>query len=424
MFDKLKIKIRRFLIWSQKYTQTDNIYLAKGGFWLFLERIVLMAASFLLAIIFANLIPPATYGNYKYILSLVGILSIFSLGGINTAITQATARGLEGSFYSGFKTKIKWGLLGSLVAMGGAVYYWIQGNNILPIPLLITAIFLPLMRGSRIYGDFLAGKKLFNIAAKYSMIGEIIFVGAMVITIFLTKNLVWLIAVYFIFYTFPNYFFYLSTKFKLRPNKKEDPRTISYGKHLSFIGILGRGAAELDKVLLFTLVGPIEVAVYSFAILMPNQIFSILTNINILALPKLVAKSQKEIKTGLIKKAWKLFILVLLIIGAYIATAPYIFKIFFPQYLDSVFYSQLFMLSLIAIPAGLLGTVFEAKMMKKQLYLFRIIGIVKLALLALLVPFFGILGVILALLGSRIFGGALTLFLFYFSFQKKNLEEK
>ena len=419
MLNNLKNKIHRFLIWSQKYTQTDNIYLFRGGFWLILGQIIWTAASFLLAMAFANLLDPATYGNYKYILSLVGILSIFSLGGINVAVTQAAARGLESSFYAGFQTKFKWSLLGSLVAIGAAIYYFVQGNELLPIPLLILAIFFPLMQASRIYGNFLEGKKLFDIETKYGMASQIIFVGAMITTLFLTKNLFWLIAAYFVSNTFLNYFFYLRTKFKLQPNKKEDPQTISFGKHLTLIGILDRGSKEIDKVLLFTFIGPVELAVYSFAILIPNQIAATLANIKVLALPKLAAKSREEIKKNLMKKVRKLFIFVGAIIAVYIVAAPYIYKIFFPKYLASVPYSQLFILYLITIPFDLLSIFFQAKMMKKEIYLLRITGIVRLTLFAVLIPIWGIWGAILAMTGTQVFRAAFLFFLFRLSLRKQ-----
>ena len=177
MFNELKIKIRRLLVWSQKYTQTDMVYLAEGGFWLTLGQMVSTAASFLLAIAFANLLDPITYGNYRYVLSLIGMLSVLTLTGMGIAITQATARGLEGSFYTGFKTKLKWGLLASLASIGLAGYYWLQGNNLLPIPLLISATFLPLMQASQVYKDLLIGKKLFDIQTKYSTLSQIISSG-------------------------------------------------------------------------------------------------------------------------------------------------------------------------------------------------------------------------------------------------------
>ena len=80
---------------SQKYTGTDNVYLAKSGFWLTLGQFFSLVVTFLSAVAFANLLDPTTYGNYKYVLSLLGILAVFCLDGMRTAVTQAVARGFE-----------------------------------------------------------------------------------------------------------------------------------------------------------------------------------------------------------------------------------------------------------------------------------------------------------------------------------------
>lgn len=402
----------RFLKKSQKYTGTDNVYLIKGGFWLTSGQIVSTLAAFLLAVVLANLLAPATYGSYKYILSLFGMLEILSLLGMRKAITQAVARGLEGSFYTGFKCRLKWAFAGSLIALGGAGYYWLRGNHVLPIPLLISAIFLPLMNASRVYTSFLEGRKFFNVLTKYQIITQIAFTIAIITALFLTKNLFWLIAVYLVSHTLLNYFFYLMTKVQFKPDKQEDPQTISYGKHLSLIGVISQTATYLDKILLFTFIGPAQLAVYSFAVMLPEEIQKVLGNISTLAMPKLATKSREEIKMSIMKKFWKLVFLVGIIIILYIIIAPYFYRIFFPQYLESIRYSQIFMLSFVSTPALILGTVFEAKMMKKELYLIKIAPFISIILMAILIPFYGILGAIMALIGSQAFKLGLILFLF------------
>lgn len=410
--DQIKNWFYQFLKRTQKYTGTDNVYLAKGGFWLTLGQVVSMAAAFLLAVAFANLLDPVTYGNYRYVLSLLGILGIFSLDGMGAAVNQAVARNLEGSFYTGFKTKLKWGILGSLIAISAAVYYWFRGNNILPIPLLISAFFLPLMYASQIYSALLGGRKLFNVLAHYRIINQVVSVGIMVAVLLLTKNLFWLIAVYFISHTSLNYLFYLLTKFKFQPNKKEDVKTLNYGKHLSLMSVVNYIATYLDKILLFTFVGPAQLAIYSFAVLIPEQIKTITQNVNTLALPKLAPKSREEIKANMMKKIWKLALLTGVIIVFYIVIAPYIFRIFFPQYLDSIPYSQVFMFTIIALPTSLISTVFQAKMMKKELYILRIIPLARMILLLIFVPFFGIWGVVMAKIGAEVVSLSFASFLF------------
>ncbi len=399
--EKLKQKIKDFLIYTQRYTHTDMIYLAKGGFWLTLGQIISTGASFLLAVAFANLLDPVTYGNYKYILSLVGILGIFSLPAMGTAIIQAVARGLEGSFYTAFKTKLKWGLLGSLTALGLASYYFLRGNYLLSIPLLISAIFLPLMEASRVWGSFLGGRKLFNIQVKFNSLNRILSVSIMITTLFLTKNLLWLIAVYFVSNTFLNFFFYLITKGKFQPNKKEDPQTLSYGKHLSLMGIIGTIANYLDRILIFHYLGAGEVAIYSFAIYPPEQIKGFFKNIRPLALPKLSQKSKQEIKKTFFKKIIKFFLALLPITVAYIITAPFLYKLIFPQYSQAVPYSQIFAISLIFTPI-LPISVLESQMAIKEKYTITLFsGFSRIFLMSSLVLFYGIWGVIIGWVLAR-----------------------
>jgi O-antigen/teichoic acid export membrane protein len=411
MIDKLKTKIYNLLRWSEKYFKTDMIYLARGGFWLTLGQVISSLSSFLLAIAFANLLPKETYGNYRYILSLVGILGIFSLTGMGTATTQAVARGFEGSFYSGFKEKLKFGILGSIAALGSAIYYFSKGNYTLPIPLLISAIFLPLWQASGIYGNFLNGKKLFNYLVSWGTISQLISIFSLIITLFLTKNLFRLIAVYFISGTFSTYFFYLLTQKKFQPNKKEDPETLSYGKHLSLIDIFSQIAFYLDRILIFHYLGTAEVAIYSFAITPPEQIKGLLKNIQPLALPKFAEKDGKEIKKTVFKKMVKLFFFLLPVVILYILIAPILYRILFPKYLTSVFYSQIFSISILSQSIFFLGIIIlQSQKAQRQLYQLNIFtSIIQIILLFFGVYFYGIFGAILARVISRFIGTGLSL---------------
>ena len=86
--EKIKIKAYNLLRWSEKWTKTDMIYLARGGFWLTLGQVISSLSAFLLAIAFANLLPKETYGEYKYILSIASILAIPTLTGMAFLKTQ------------------------------------------------------------------------------------------------------------------------------------------------------------------------------------------------------------------------------------------------------------------------------------------------------------------------------------------------
>lgn len=408
---RYKDKIIRFLRWTQKYTKTDMVYLAKGGFWLALGQIVSTAILFVLGLAYANLWDPVSYGNYKYILSIVGALNIFTLTGMGTAVTQAVARGFDGSFYSATKERLKWGSLGSLVAIALSGYYFYKGNLKLSLPLLISALFLPLTNSFSVYQYYLTGKKKFKLVTQYKNLSEVFSALVLIVTLFLTKNLFYLIASYFISHVLANFFFYIKTKSELQLNKKEDPKTISFGKHLSILKLIGPIANNLDSLLIFHYLGAPEVAIYSFAMVLPEKIRGLLTNIQSLALPKLAEKNKKEIKKTIFEKTPHLIATSLLVLIVYLVVSPFLYRIFFPQYLNSIPYSRVFAIAFLA-NSSLSIAALDAKMAIKERYIFTVFfHSSKIILMFVLVLHFGLWGIIIGRLAAKFLSFVLSLLL-------------
>lgn len=390
------------------------VYLARGGFWLTLGQVVASISTFLLAIAFANLLLPETYGKYKYVLSIAGILAIPTLGGLNTAVVQAVSRGYEGSFIPSLKIKIRWGLLGGIASLGLAGYYFLNDNTELTISFLLISVFLPFMDSFSLYTSFLQGKKLFKLSTSFNIASSIIATCIMIGTLFLTDNLFFILLSYFTSWTILYFIFLQITLKKFYPNPEHDPKTISYGKHLSLIGIIGVIAGQLDKILIFHFLGAAEVAIYFIATAPVEQMKGFLKIIPTLALPKLSQRSFKEIDFMLYKRLIKLFFIGGAMAGVYILIAPFFFQFFFPKYHESILFSQLFSLSLfLTLPMVLFSTVFQSKPeMIRKIYIGTITGnLVLIFLLIIMGYYFGIIGVILARISHYLFGTILGLIL-------------
>ena len=78
MIPKIKNKTKKFLLWSQKYTRLDMVYIASSGFWTTASFGINTLLSVGLTFVFANFIPKETYGLYKYIMSLSGALAFLT----------------------------------------------------------------------------------------------------------------------------------------------------------------------------------------------------------------------------------------------------------------------------------------------------------------------------------------------------------
>lgn len=401
---------------SEKYTRTDNVYLAKGGAWLFLSRLTASLGSFFVAVAFANLLEPSLYGTYKYILSLTGFLTVFTLKGMGTALTQAVARGFEAGFYSLFKTRLKIGALQSLGVIIMGSYYLYKGNFLLALPLFFISWILPLRSGFSLIHSFLPGKKNFRLDAKYQSFQGIASAVILIIFLFVTRyfnekallTVFCLVGIYFLSETLLNGIFYFQIKRKLKPNKQEDAKTKKYGYHLTIVNFLGQIIQYLDQILVFHSLGAAQLAMYNFVLLPVDKMREPAQMLSVLALPKFSAKNKTDLKKNLLPKVLKMLVLTGGLIAAYILIAPFVFKIFFPKYLGAISLSQVYAISLLGMAYLIFSTALTSQMAIKKIYILEIAtAVIDILLLVLGFYTMGILGIILARVASEIIRSAL-----------------
>lgn len=413
MFLGLRNKTYHLLRFSEKYTKVDMVYLTKGGLWMTMGNVVASASGFLLSVTFANLLPKEVYGQYKYIISMAGLFSIFTLQGMDSAITQAVAKGMDNTLMIGIKTKIKWGLFGAIISLFCSLYYFFNSNLDFTLAFLILAAFLPFMDSFSLYNAFLTGKKEFKQITVINIISQIVSILAMIVTIFLTKHLFFILISYFAPITLLRLYFIKKIIKQISKETNSDNKSIIYGKHLSLLSLLGTITKSIDQVIIYNFVNGAALAIYSIAVAPVKELQNIIRNIDALSFSKLAERNFGEIQKTLLIKISKLLALVIVIIVLYIFTIPYFYKIFFPQYTDSIKYSQFFSLNLLFYPFILINTALTAHMKQKELYVSNILSsIFYLIILVILTYNFGIMGVITACLLNSAFSTTLNIFLF------------
>jgi O-antigen/teichoic acid export membrane protein len=410
-----KEKFIKFLRWSEKYTGTDMVYLTKGSFWWIFGRIILLLLSLVIMIAFAAWLPKETFGAYQYILAMIGILVIFSLPGIDTALIRTVAKGYEKMVLPCVKTKFYWALIVSAGCFTIAGWYLLHQNFILGISFLIAGIFFPFISVFNLFIPFWQGKKRFDLQAKYQILLKILSVLILVPTIFFFDNLIFIILAFFVSSAIFGSIFFILTFKKVKNqeiDKNQEKETISYGKHLTLMSALGYFSGNIDKVIIWQLLGPVAVAIYSFAQL-PFQKIQEIIPIAPLAFPKISEKNVKEIKKEIFRKFLKLFLFSVPLTTLIILLAPYFYKILFPGYAESIPYFQVLALSLLFIPFSLLGVSLLTEMKKKALYIISFSApLLQIILFLILAPFFEIWGIIFAILIAQTFGSILTFYFF------------
>lgn len=410
----LRSFIYKFLRSSEHYTKTDMVYATKGGFWLGVSQVAVSAVSFGLSIAFANLLPPDTYGEYRYIFTLFNFLAIPTLAGINVALMRSAARELDGSLLVAFKTRLQWGLISTVVGLSIAGYYMFYGEIALALNMVIVSLFAPIVYASEVYSYYLRGKKLFRQFSLYYSLTLIIPALSVAGALFVSDTVAILLLCYFIPYMIMKVLFLHKALTYANHSPHTDPSMIPYGKHLSVMGTLGVFSQNIDKFLLWQFLGPTQLAVYAFALSPVSNLEALLGKLDVLIFPKIAARKIGDIRTAIYKKSIQLFFIVSSITALYIICAPFLYHIFFPQYSEAVRYSQILALTLtISLPLMFISTSFTAHAKVREKYYVSIIGpLVKVILFLILIPTFGIWGLIMSLFGFHLISGGIHLALF------------
>jgi O-antigen/teichoic acid export membrane protein len=410
----------RALRWSEKYTRTDMLYLASGSFWYVTGQVVASLCALALAVAFANLVSPEVYGVYKYALSLAGIFAIASLPGMNTAIARAVARGNESVIHAATRSRVLHACIGSTIPLAGSGYYFLRGNIELSLALLIIAATLPFFDTFTSHLFYFAGKRRFDLRTKYHAATQIPSALILIGTLLVTQNIVAILLAYFVPLTIMRATQYARiTRSISTNNMDEDAEVIRYGKHLTAMQLLGMVAGELDKILIWKFLGPAQVAIYTFALAIPEQFKGPLKGVGELAFPKFAAQTPEQIRENRPALCRKLGLYGLGLLAAsllYILAAPYIFAFLFPQYSASILYSQLFALGIVTNIASIPLAILSAQQKTSLQYaLSNVQPVIAIGLFALLIPPYGLVGAIVASLISKYITAAAYLgSLYYF----------
>jgi O-antigen/teichoic acid export membrane protein len=285
MFKKLQNKL---YILSKKYSKKfgfDFTYFLKNGFWMTFRQIIGMMTGLLLSVAFARLLSKDTFGQYQFVISIMSMISIISITGLNTSIIQSVARGYDGSYIKAVKIRFLWSLVGipALLIVGG--YYYVYESQTLGLALLVSGIFFPFFYALNSWDSFLQGKERFDLSAKYGSIQSIInTLFTIGIVFFFGDNLVAITIAYFISYSIFNMLWFKKS-LKYIENYEEDEKSIDFGYKITRIGILFTIYTHFDKII----VGILDMqylAVYSIALKLLDIIKGFVKIVMNLLIPK------------------------------------------------------------------------------------------------------------------------------------------
>ena len=199
---------------------------------------------------------------------------------------------------------------------------------------------------------------------------------------------------------------------KYPESAQANPELLNYSKHLSVMGIVGIIASNMDKMLVFHFLGAAPVAVYTLAQLPSTQILKMFSLAEVLS-SEVCATQFKRSRETLTHKIYVFSFATIAVVALYITLSPYIFKLIFPMYQEAVFLSQILILAVLTKPFTLYAQVFAAHGLKRAQYFTQIsVAIIKLSLLLVLLPLYGLWGAVWTTLATSIYWSIIVAVLF------------
>jgi O-antigen/teichoic acid export membrane protein len=373
-----------------------------------------IASSLILAYILANYLSPSILGQYKYVQSIAGLALTFCLSNLGRALLTTVSKHPSFPIAPIFSTYLIWSIPMSIILLCISGYYYFATDILFGTSYLLMAALLPFMGAFDLQYSYLFGIQAYRQVTGTKNFRTILTTIVLGTAAFLSDSALLIITAYFFSYFFSAFIAYLFTLHRHKQElgaieryKNEIESTIRYGKHLSLISVLSGITRHLDKVIVF----------HTIATTVPDFLNLPMRILGSLALPLSAKKDLQYLKKILPVRIVALIAVNGIIIVTYNLLAPFIFSIFFPQYMSALSFSKVYALFMLFSPFLLIDSALTAHEKKEAQYVASVVpSLVRIVLFFILIPTMGIYGAIFTILLSKFATHSLNV---YYLFKKQ-----
>lgn len=392
---------RRTVSYVGRKFKIDAHYFLSGGFWLTVLQIITLVGGLVTSVLFSNLLDPSDYGIYKYLIGLGVLLSTFTITGITQSIQQTAIKDYDGFFSFAMRKSAIFSIAIVLSALSISTYYFLKDDMTLGIGCIIIAVFVPLTNIFQNISYYLLGKKRFKEVTIFQGFDTAISTLILICVLFLTKNILILFFVFLFLQSAGNiiqHFFYKPKKELLLQTIKK--QYYSYALHTTIRDIIFNTVYKLDNIIVFTHLGATDLAIYSIANLIPEQIKGTFKNLSSLLLIRYAKHDDlSQIQKSLWGRTFQLFLILSCLTLVYWFISPLIYHLLFPRYESAIIYSQLAALSFPSFVVLIPSSALQAQLKERELHLINFTNAFVLLISLIFFTYsFGLIGAI----GARI----------------------
>ena len=346
-----------------------------------------------------------SFGEYHFILSCIGILTIFSLKDMNNSIMQAVARGFLGTYRKAIPISLLFNSIGSMFLLMLAYFFSAQGNQELMFGFLISAAIFPFTHGLSQWNSIHIGEERFGSYLKHNGLAYIVMYSLIILGVILKPG--YLIVPLIFVLAIPALQNVILTFRNLREIPKDalvEEGNLSYAIKTTFYSAANIVAMYIDKLLLFYFLSPTALATFVAAERVAELFRNITQDISVVLGPKF---AKCEHYTSDLDRYLKLFVFIFgaaIIVFTFTILPWLILFLFGEKYADTIPYAQALLCS---VTIGNMATLrFRFIRSKIDVSSYRSVlvytSLGRIVASVILVPFFGIVGAVISAFIYRI----------------------
>jgi len=285
-----------------------------------------------------------SFGEYNFLLSIIGFLTLFALPGMNNAIVQSVAREKPGTYRAAMPLSFFSSFLGSLVMVGLGIWYLNNNDSDLASSLFLASALFPFAHGLAQWGTLKAGKEDFESIVKLKgsayLLTSLLIIGGIHL---IPGNILVPVGIILFVQAVLNLVLTYTSLRKVGKDLPAEKGIISYGLKTSLWGGIGLAAKYIDKFLIFFFLSPASLAIYVAAERFPVMFSELLKNLAVALAPRFAKHRLYSKRLDLYMRYFSYATVIAVIVFAFFLLPWLMILIFGESYRESIPYAQALM---------------------------------------------------------------------------------
>lgn len=362
-------------------------------FWSNCNTGIIAGSGLAMSVIFIRIAGKELYGQYLFVMAIVGLFSIISIPGSRAVVFRTVAQGYDDVYRKATNFSFLWSLLGIPTLIVTGILFYLFKTKTAGTSLMIAALFFPFVTSLENWTLFLKGRSEFWKLALFNMARFLTSLLAIGAAIFFTKNIIAILLAYFIVHSAFNILYHVNSLRSIR-NAKVDSGWKKQSYALTVMELSSIVFGQVDILLIAVFLPMERVAIYGLVMKLVGVLLMATKSTVEAILPKLFASQQITI-VSFYKVSLLFFTLAAVLC---IVIKHPILWIYGQSYSELVLLTQVYLTILPVFFMHLIANSFLIKyQLNKEINFSRITSIIAVSVFyALLIPLYGVWGGIIS----------------------------